>query len=106
VGHPFLSFEFLREHFRRAFGQDHPQESSFAASYTFPWRAFVSEGGLRRVLEFTPLVAVFACAVGNDRWTDPRTLQEPRAAGYLRSLTRRMDREARALVERSLSCTN
>lgn len=105
VGHPFLSYEYLREHFRRVFGPNHSQERRLTASYTLPWRTLASESDFRRVLELTPLLAVFAHAVGSDRWTDPRRLQEPLAAGYLRSLTRRMEREARELSHRSLSCT-
>jgi hypothetical protein len=104
VGHPFLTFEYLREHFRRNVGQNHLQKTQFVASYTSPWRAFVSESDIRHVLEVTPLVAVFACAAGNDLWTEPHKLDDPRSAGYLRSLTRRMEREARAFAERSVSC--
>lgn len=104
VGHPFLTFEYLREHFRRAFGQDHSQETQLLARYSGPWRAFASQNDIRRALEVAPLVAVFAYATGNDRWKDPQELQEPRARGYLRSLTRRMEREARVFVERSMPC--
>lgn len=106
IGHPFLTFQYLMEHFRRAFGQNHSQETQLVACYTSPWRAFVSENDIRRALELTPLVAVFAYATGNDLWTDPQKLQETRAAGYLRSLTRRMEREARKHLERSVSCAS
>jgi aminoglycoside phosphotransferase (APT) family kinase protein len=104
VGHPFFTFEYLLEHFRRTFGHDHLQETQLVARYTSGWRAFVSESDIRRALEVAPLVAVFACAVGNDVWTNPRKLEDPHSAGYLRSLTRRMQREARALMGRSVSC--
>ena len=104
VGHPFLTFEYLLQHFRRAFGQNHPHETQFVARYTSPWRAFVSDRDLRRALEVAPLVAIFAYGAGNDLWTDPRRLEDRRAAGYLRSLTRRMQREASDLAERSVSC--
>jgi hypothetical protein len=104
VGHPYLTFEYLREYFRQNFGPDNSQETQLVGSYTSPWHAFVSERDIRSVLEVTPLVAVFACAAGYDVWTAPRKLDDPRSAGYLRSLTRRMHREARALVERSVSC--
>jgi hypothetical protein len=104
VGHPFLTFEYLREHFRRTFGQNDSRETQFVARYTSPWRAFASESDIRRAFEVAPLVAVFAYASGNDQWTDPRRLEEPRTAGYLRSLTRRMERETHGLVERSVPC--
>jgi hypothetical protein len=104
VGHPFLTFEYLLEHFRRAFGQNHPQETRFVASYTSPWHAFLTETDIRRALEVAPLVAVFACAVGNDLWSGSRRIEDPRPLGFLRSLTRRMARETQALIERSVSC--
>ena len=104
VGHPFLTFQYLLEHFRRTFGQDYSQETQLVARYVSPWRAFVSESDIRRALEVAPLVAVFAYATGNDLWKDPGKLEDPRTAGYLRSLTRRMEREAQVLLERSVSC--
>jgi hypothetical protein len=104
VGHPFLTFEYLREHFRRTFGQNDSRETQFVARYTSPWRAFASESDIRRALDVAPLVAVFAYAAGNDMWADPEKLKESRTAGYLRSLTRRMEREAQVLLERSVSC--
>jgi hypothetical protein len=104
VGPPFLTFEYLREHFRRVFGPDCSNERKLVAQYLRPWRMVVSEKQARRALEVTPLAAIFACAVGNDLWTDPRKLEEPRTAGYLRSLTRRMEREARGLSEPSVPC--
>jgi hypothetical protein len=104
VGHPFLTFQYLLEHFRRIFGQNNSQEAQLLGRYSCPWRAFASQDDIRRALEVAPLVAVFACATGNDRWTDPRELEELRCAGYLRSLTRRMEREARIFMERSMPC--
>ncbi len=104
VGHPFLTFQYLLEHFRRAFGQDHSRETQLVARYSSPWCAFVSEREIRRALEVAPLVAVFVYAAGNDLWTDQQKLEDPRRAGYLRSLTRRMEREAHALGDRSVLC--
>jgi aminoglycoside phosphotransferase (APT) family kinase protein len=101
VGHPLLTFEYLLEHLRGSFGQDSSHREQLAACYLSPWRELLSERGIEDALEVTSLVAAFACAVGNDRWTNPKRLAEPRTAGYLRSLTRRMDREAHRLLERS-----
>lgn len=106
VGHPFLTFEYLLEHFRRTFGQDTSEEAQLVASYSFPWRAFASEIDLRRTLQAASLVAVFAYAVGIGAWTDPQRIVEARTAGYLRSLTRRMERESHALSGRSVLCPN
>ena len=104
VGHPFLTFEYLREHFRRTFGSDSAPETELVSCYSFAWRAFVSERDLCRNFEVASLVAVFACAAGTDLWRNQERLNEPHTAGYLRSLTRRMDREARALADRNVLC--
>ena len=101
VGHPFLTFEYLLEHFRRTFGRIASCEMRLVARYLSPWRELVSDRDIHRSLEVIPLVAVFACAAGNDRWTTQQKLEEPRTAGYLRSLTRRMEREALRLPEGS-----
>jgi hypothetical protein len=104
VGHPFLSFEYLREHFRRTCGSDGAQENELVSCYSFAWRRFASEREIHQALEVSPLVAVFAYAAGSDLWSDPQRREQSHAAAFLRSLARRMDREARAFAERNVSC--
>jgi hypothetical protein len=104
VAHPFLTFENLREHFRRTFGPDTTQESNLVSSYSFAWRAFGSEDEVQQALEVSRLLAVFAYAAGSDLWSNLQTREQAQAAAFLRSLTRRMDREACALAERSMPC--
>jgi len=103
VGHPFLSFEYLLEHFRRTFGRGSSYETQLVARYVSPWRELVSERDIQSALEMMPLVAVFACGTGND-WTNPQKLEEASTAAYLRSLTRRMKREACRLPEKERIC--
>jgi aminoglycoside phosphotransferase (APT) family kinase protein len=100
VGHPFLTFEYLREHFRGTFGQNHSEEEDLVACYSSPWRTSVTERQISWAFEVAPLAAVFACAAVSDLWTNPDSGQ----ASYLRSLTRRMHREASKLSERSALC--
>jgi len=104
VGHPFLTFQYFLEHFRRIFGETRVKETQLVASYCSPWLALVSDSAIRRALEAAPLAAVFAYATRDEPWTDPRKLNQPRIAGYLRSLTRRMDCEARTLARRNMPC--
>jgi len=106
LGHPFLTFEYLREHFRKTFREGDLRTAPLLDHYIAVWRATVSDRSLRRSLEVTPLLAVFACAGKSDAWSDPEKVREPQTAAYLRSLTRRMERETRALAERSVSCPN
>ena len=100
VGSPLLTFEYLREHFCRTFGQDFSSEPPLVAMYLGRWRNFASEGDIWDALEAMRLVAVFAYATGNDRWMNPQKIETPSIAGYLRSLARRMEIEARRLAER------
>ena len=42
VGHPFFSFEYLLQHFRRAIGADLHFESQLVQAYKAPWRQLLS----------------------------------------------------------------
>lgn len=98
VGHPFFSFEYLREHFRRSIGANAALESQLVTAYAEPWRARLPDDAVNDALALAPMLAVFAHAVGNEVWSDPEKLQQPATAGYLRSLTRRLKRESDRLV--------
>jgi hypothetical protein len=104
VGHPFFSFEYLREHFRHSIGANAALESQLVTAYAEPWRALLPDDVVTQALAFAPMLAVLAHAVGNEVWFDPETLQQPAAAGYLRSLTRRLKRESDRLVAGRSQC--
>jgi hypothetical protein len=104
VGHPFFTFEYLREHLFRNHPGQNAWQSQVTSCYLEPWSAFGSMDQASRALEITPLVAVFGYAVSNNTWQDSQGLQNPKIAGYFRSLTRRMQREAQVLNERRQRC--
>ncbi len=104
IGHPFVTFEYLRQHIGRSGVREPATSERITAAYIRPWEAFFSPEVLRRAMAIAPLVAVFADAVASDRWRSPETLRDPAAAGYLRSLTRRMYRESIQVAERSAPC--
>ncbi|MDT8068483.1 MAG: phosphotransferase [Terriglobia bacterium] len=104
VGHPFFSFEYLREHFRRSNGANAALESQLVAAYAEPWRALLPDDVISNALALAPMLAVFAYAVGNEVWSDPEKLLQPATARYLRSLTRRLKRESDRLVSRRSQC--
>jgi Phosphotransferase enzyme family len=106
VTHPLITFEYLREHSRRYHIQDAGITETIAAAYLQPWEAFFSPADLARGLSVSSLVAVFAYAVGGRTWRSPEPLQNPAVVGYLRSLTRRMHREAAEIKQRSELCLN
>jgi Phosphotransferase enzyme family len=104
VGHSFLSFEYLLEHFRRTIGTDVALESRLARSFTAPWRQLFSDEIIAEALALAPLAAVFAYGARNDAWKNQQRLREPEVAGYFRSLARRMNREAVRFADRRSSC--
>jgi Phosphotransferase enzyme family len=104
VGHPFYSFEYLLEHFRRLAGKDVMAEHALTTAYLGPWTEVVSSKSLTEAMSVAPLLASFAYAAGPDAWRRPELLRDPEIGGYLRSLTRRMNREADQLRERNAPC--
>ncbi len=104
VGHPFLSLQYLLEHGRRAHESNAVVEARLVESYRERWERVVSRSAIDVAFELTPLLAVFAYAAGTNLWRDPERPQHPATAGYVRSLTRRMNREAELLEARRSVC--
>jgi len=93
VGPPFLTFQYLIEHLRQT-KQPSLIGSQFLADHYFSnWLGCVSRDALTSAQRLMPLLAVFACATASD-WTEALFSRDERFRGYLRSLTRRMQREA------------
>jgi len=104
VGHPFFSFEYLREHWRKLHRAGLTAEKALVSAYAKEWRSFYSPTAIDTAFERAPLLAAFAHAVVGTSWQSPETFRKCKFALYLRSLTRRMKREADALRERRAVC--
>jgi hypothetical protein len=104
VGHPFLTFQYLVQHYRRACGQDVDLESRLVAHYLSPWRRLLSDMAIRQTMEVAPLAAIFAWTIASESWSDPVKLNDPPPSRYFLGLMRRMHREAHLLPERSAPC--
>ena len=104
VSRPFLTFEYLREHLRRRFRGDDAAMERMVAAYLHPWQGVRHSDTVIQAMAISPLVAVFATAVVDQQWQSVDPLKHQRAAGYFRSLTRRMFREANEMVEGSEQC--
>ena len=100
VGNPFFSLEYLLQHLRRTSGTDSAVETKLVESYCAPWEQVVSPSVVAEGLALAPLMAVFAYAAGSNAWENKERLEEPTTAGYLRSLARRMSRDANELERR------
>jgi hypothetical protein len=106
VSHPFITFEYLREHARRRLCQDNALVERIAVAYFRHWQPFVFPDALMQATAFSPLVAVFVTAIAGKTWRSIDPTQDTRLAGYFRSLTRRMYREATEMEGRSERCLN
>ena len=104
VGNPLFSLQYLLLYTRRALGAYTAVETSLTQAYCAQWEGVVSPAAITDALAFAPLLAVFSYAAGNDLWKQPPELEDPTVAGYLRSLARRMHREAKELADRRLLC--
>jgi len=104
VTNPLITFEYLRRHLERGGIQEPAAEARLSAAYLRPWAAYFSPEDLGRALAVAPPVAVFVHAIAGDAWRtlDPRS--NPALAGYFRSLTRRMYRDAVRAAEGSALC--
>ncbi len=105
IGHPFLTFQYLLEHLTRIRPDHADRREELVSAYASQWHRFAPPSAVSHSLALAPLIAVFGYAVSTGTWREPETFASPRAAGYFRSLVRRMKREADALENRSLECT-
>lgn len=94
VGNPFLSFEYLRQHFLRTCRAEPEAVMELRESYLKVWRRLLSRPVIDLVVELMPLVAPFAFAATTLPWSCSCRKSNSEFAGFLRSLARRMHREA------------
>jgi hypothetical protein len=92
VGPPFLTFQYLLEHLSRSTQQDLIGSCHLGDHYFSRWLCRTPREAVAVAQRLMPLLAVFTCATASD-WTDAQHSQDERFVGYLRSLTRRMQRE-------------
>jgi hypothetical protein len=104
VTNPLITFEYLREHFLRHSRGDRAATENLIVAYLRPWQALVSPGDLKQAMLFAPLVAVFVYAVGSATRRSSEPCGKSSEGAYLRSLCRRMFREARQIMERTDRC--
>ena len=90
VGHPFFTFAYLLEHFRRTFKADDQPSMQLIEDYAKVWKSHGYEHPLEACLSRALFLAVFVHAVSTEPWRCPNDFQAPQAASYYRSLARRM----------------
>lgn len=94
-GPPFSTFHYLLEQFRRFPRECGSWSATVLSAYTEPWRRVLIHDVLEEGLAAAPLLAVFAhAAVTSQIWRDADLRVQSGKKAYLRSLTRRIKREA------------
>ena len=104
VANPLITFAYLCEHSRRHLGEATRAVEKITAAYLAPWQRLFSPGDLLRGMALSSLVAVLAYAIRASTARASQARENPALAGYLRSLTRRMHREAVRIQEKSEPC--
>jgi hypothetical protein len=110
IGHPFLTLQYLLEHFRRQCSNGTFRESTLISAYANRWSSLFSQDEIAEALRMSPLLAVFAYAACWNAWRESAIYNSDSCAGYLRSLVRRMKSEADRLCAKdavgSMPCHN
>jgi hypothetical protein len=104
VTNPLITFEYFRRHMERRGPKEPAADARLSAAYLRPWEAFFSPEDLRRAMAAVPPVAVFVHAIAGDAWRTLDPVSNQALAGYFRSLTRRMYRDAVLAAEGSELC--
>jgi hypothetical protein len=100
VGSPTLTVEYLIAHFKRRCAALAGQDDILRKAFREQWLSIIPDLEFHRAQELSPLVAVFASAISDNAWHVPAHQAFPGFPGYLRSLARIMNREAKLLTER------
>jgi ADP-ribose pyrophosphatase YjhB (NUDIX family) len=104
VTNPLITLEYLRRHMERGGVVEPAADARLCAAYLRPWTGLFSWDDLRQAMAAAPPVAVFVHAIAGDAWRTLDPVSNPGQAGYLRSLTRRMYRDAVRAAEGSALC--
>jgi len=100
VGNPFLSFEYVRQHFLRKFPRAGDIDGQLRDSYRKPWIRLLPDMAVEKALPLIPLAAVFAYTSALP-WDDASLNRKLHLAGHLRSMVRRMHHEVQQLESRA-----
>jgi hypothetical protein len=111
VGPPFLTLEYLRVHLSKLESEDECLNSAVTDSYARAWRSVLPSAVVSKAQALAPGLAVFAYAVAEQPWQDPKARTQYGSSPYLRSLTRRMHAEMQRLrnqgsISPATSCSN
>ena len=104
VGPCFLTLQLLLQHIQRSMPRDPRLLPAVISAYRREWSNFVSPELLDVMLAASPLMAVSAYALNLWGCQNEARKINVRTAGYLRSLTRRMKREAEGFTNRRAPC--
>jgi hypothetical protein len=94
IASPLTTFEYLRQLAKCSHIRGYGASVRINAAYLRAWHDVVSPDRLAKAFRYSPIVAVFTFALACDRWGERCLEASPTRARTLRSLIRRMYREA------------
>jgi Ser/Thr protein kinase RdoA (MazF antagonist) len=103
VGPPFLTFEYLLAYLRRFQREDVALQAALRSTYAAIWKHSFPPKAISEAFAMARLVAVFGYAVSLAVECDSQKVKHSNAP-FLRSLTRRMKREAELLMNQNGQC--
>ena len=104
VGFPFATFEYLRLTSRNYFPRSESWNDKLEDSYFTIWESLTSRKRIAEARTLTPIFAALFAAMSTRGWEDPQNFHNPLLAKWLRSLTRRMQREVQILTNSGNLC--
>jgi hypothetical protein len=105
IGPPFLTIEYFLEYLLQAWPANDVLRTSVSDAYWACWANVLPASVVTQCRELAPLIAAFACAAKIASFYGAGASGDPNIGAYLRSLTRRMQREAKLPVGRSQRCS-
>jgi Phosphotransferase enzyme family len=103
VGPPFCAFQYLLQLCQRLRQDAADIRPALGAHYTNVWKHFASTKQVEISFKLAPLLAAFTYGAAEIQWQKPVSIR-PECPAYLRSLVRRMKREADVLREGRFEC--
>jgi hypothetical protein len=100
VAHPLFSLEYLLALCCRMMPGDETMATAVRREYLSCWQSFGAGSGMARSFEFIPLLAPLAYALSCQERQDGTEFVRPEVGALLRSIARRMHREAQRLETR------
>jgi hypothetical protein len=106
VGNPFLTLEYLLAHLKKNCPELANQQEQIRSAYLSDWFNVAAGRQIEQALIYSPVIAAFAFGAMATCGSDDAKMKNESTGRFLRSVTRRIKREAEALLQRRAKWRN